>query len=283
VARNTHLKSQYGPWAVITGASEGIGRQIAVQLAEIGLNLVLVARRQTILEDLAADLHTKYDVETQVFAADLAQPQALQNVIAVTEALDVGLFVAAAGFGTSGAFISSSLDSELSMLDVNCRAVVTMSHHYGKRFADQRRGGIILFSSLVAFQGVPNSAHYAATKAFIQSFAEGLSHELAQSGVDVLASAPGPVDSGFAARANMQMGAALTPEAVARDTLNALGRKRNVRPGFLSKFLIGSLQTMPRQWRVRAMQQIMGSMTRHQNTQSPTTLSIKEGGNGQHA
>lgn len=267
--------TQYGEWAIVTGASDGIGKAIALELAARGLNLVLVARRRPVLEKLATELQGDFNIETQVIAADLSKASDIESVIGQTQALKVGLLVAAAGYGTSGAFIESSVDAELNMLDVNCRAVVALSHHFGQRFATQGHGGLILFSSLVAFQGVPKSANYAATKAYIQSLAEGLKYELAPFGVDVLASAPGPVASGFASRANMQMGAALTPEIVARETVNALGKKSNVRPGFLSKFLIGSLQAMPRQLRVRAMQQIMGSMTEHQNdaTQSATPQS----------
>lgn len=102
-----------------------------------------------------------------------------------TTALDIGLLVASAGFGTSGPFVDSDLESELEMIDVNCRAVAALGHHFGRRFANQRRGGMILMSSLVAFQGVPRAANYAATKAYVQSLAEGLRIELAPFGVDV--------------------------------------------------------------------------------------------------
>jgi len=163
------------------------------------------------------------------------------------------------------------IERELNMLDVNCRAVVMMSHAYGHRFAEKGRGGIILLSSLVAFQGVPYSAHYAATKAYIQSLAEGLHQELAPKGVHVLASAPGPIDSGFATRADMQMNMSLTPSVVAEETLISLGRKMTVRPGWLSKMLIGGLSMMPRFMRVRVMEQIMKGMTKHQNSNPRNT------------
>jgi hypothetical protein len=256
--------TRYGPWAVITGASDGIGKEMATLLAESGLNLVLVARRQHVLDDLATDLTARFAVDVRVIAADLSTPEAVESLISATSGLDVGLLVAAAGYGTSGRFIELPVAAETAMLDLNCRAVVALSHHFGRRFAAQGHGGIILFSSLVAFQGVPLSANYAATKAYIQSLAEGLYHELAPLGVDVLASAPGPIRSGFAERADMRMSVALQPNVVARATLRALGRKANVRPGLLSKLLIGSLGVLPRPLRVRAMRQIMGGMTAHQ-------------------
>jgi short-subunit dehydrogenase len=117
-------------------------------------------------------------------------------------------------------------------------------------------------SSIVGFQGTPNAAHYAATKAYVQTLAEALHVELAPLGVDVLASAPGPTASGFAARARMQMRVALEPEDVARSTLEALGRTSTVLPGALSKLLAYSLVQLPQWARVRIMGRVMDGMTR---------------------
>ncbi|MEL7368500.1 MAG: SDR family NAD(P)-dependent oxidoreductase [Myxococcota bacterium] len=266
-APSTHLSARwqrYGPWAVITGASDGIGRQIAEQLADAGLNLVLVARREAILGEMANAIRTRSGVEVTLLAADLSQRASVQHVLDATAALDVGLLVAAAGFGTSGDLIDGDLEQELNMVDVNCRALLHMVHAFGRRLRDRGRGGIILMSSLVGFQGVPRAANYAGTKAYVQSLAEGLSHELGPLGVDVIASAPGPVHSGFAARANMRMSSALTPKVVARETLARLGHARVVRPGFMTKFLLLSLSLLPRWMRVRIVGQVMYGMTKHQ-------------------
>ena len=122
------------------------------------------------------------------------------------------------------------------------------------------KGGIILMSSIVAFQGVPNSANYAATKAYVQTLAEGLSRELGPSGVSVLSSAPGPVHTGFASRAGMQMGGATTAQTVARATLNALGQSTTTRPGLRSKLLGYGLGTLPRGIRSRILGTIMKGM-----------------------
>jgi hypothetical protein len=111
---------------------------------------------------------------------------------------------------------------------------------------------------------VPRAANYAATKAWVQTFAEGLAVELAPLGVDVLASAPGPIRTGFEARANLKMSMALPPEVVARTSLDALPGGGTVRPGWLSKLLEWSLMFLPRWGRVRALQQVMSGMTRHQ-------------------
>jgi len=176
------------------------------------------------------------------------------------------LLVGAAGFGTAGNFLDARLDDEIAMLEVNCRAVLALSLHFGRRFAQRGRGGLILFGSLVGYQGTPRAAHYAATKAYVQTLAEALHLELASKGVDVLVSAPGPVDSGFASRARMQMGAAEKPETVARVTLKALGKRMTVTPGALSKLLTWSLSAAPRGIRARIMGLIMGGMTRHLGT-----------------
>ncbi len=259
--RQERFRARYGPWAVVTGASDGIGRAMAQWLAAAGLNLVLVARRREVLEPLATDLMAQYGVETRVIAADLALASGVEAVAVGTGDLDVGLLVAAAGFGTSGRFIDSPLEQELDMSDVNCRAVTALVWHFGRRFAAQRRGGMVLMSSLLAFQGVPYAAHYAATKAYVQTLAEALHVELAPLGVAVVASAPGPVYSGFATRARMRLGMGLRPGDVAGATLDALGRRGTVRPGALSKTLEGALILLPRWARVRVMGTIMAGMT----------------------
>jgi short-subunit dehydrogenase len=261
--RQERWRARYGPWAVVTGASDGIGREMALCLARAGLNLVLVARRRSALDEIADDLSAPFEIETLVVDADLTRSAAVDAVLAATDHLDVGLLVACAGFGASGRLIDSDIDQELAMLDVNCRAVLAMSHRFGRRFAAQGRGGIVLMSSLLAFQGTPLSANYAATKAYVQSLAEGLHGEMAPLGVDVVASAPGPTHSGFAARAGMRMGLGGAPASVAQATLNALGRTTTVRPGWLSKLLEGSLALLPRSARVRVMARIMQGMTSH--------------------
>jgi hypothetical protein len=256
---------KYGPWAVVTGASDGIGRETARCLARAGLNLVMVARRAEVLETLGKELRSGYGVEVAVVPVDLSKPDALATIASRTADLEVGLLVAAAGFGTSGRFVDSPLANELEMIDVNCRAVAALAHHFGARFGRRARGGIVLLSSVVAFQGVPRAANYAATKAYVQSLAEGLRGELGPLGVDVLASAPGPVLSGFARRAHMTMGRALTPESVAQATLDALGRRGTTRPGWLSKLLGWSLAVLPRWARVKVMTLVMAGMARREN------------------
>jgi short-subunit dehydrogenase len=261
------LQERYGPWAVVTGASDGIGRAFAVEAAKAGLHVVLVARRHDRLALLATELETGSGVKTRVIACDLSTPEGRDTVVNATKDLDVGLFIAAAGFGTSGAILQANLEQERAMLQVNCYAVLAHCVHFGQRFAARRRGGMILMSSLVGWQGTPWAAHYAATKAYVQTLAEAMRVELKPGGVDVLASAPGPVHSGFASQADMRMGAAAAPADVAKASLAALGRKTTVVPGLLSKFLTYSLAPLPRAIRTRVMGSVMRGMTKHQGPQ----------------
>jgi uncharacterized protein len=257
--------SKYGPWALVTGASEGIGAAFASELAALGLNLVLVARRRERLEAIAATVRAAHRVEVRVIAADLGTEAGVAAVLAAVEGCEVGLYIGAAGFGTAGPFVGNDSAQDLNMIDLNCRALCALAHPLARAMLVRGRGGIVLMSSIVAFQGVANSANYAATKAYVQTLAEGLAAELRPFGVDVLASAPGPVDTGFAARADMRMGSAATPEAVARATLAALGRRRTVRPGGLAKLLGYGLGMLPRGLRSRILGQIMTGMTRHRD------------------
>ena len=255
---------RYGPWAVVTGASSGIGRAFVKRLAEYGLDLAIVARNADVLELFAAKLRERHRINVRVIAADLSTEDGVAHVDFATSDLDVGLLVAAAGFGTSGRFESASLSTEHEMLNVNCWAVLSQCLRFGERFRTRGNGGIIAIASLVGWQGVPYSAHYAATKAYVQALAEGLHIELKPHGIDVLSVAPGPVRSGFEARSNMRMRVAMDPDVVAIDSLKALGRTMTIVPGAMSKVLTFALLPLPRRVRSRIMAAIMANMTAHQ-------------------
>ncbi len=259
------LFNQYGQWAIVTGATSGIGLELATQLAAAGFNLIVTARNIAQLEALASELSAYAPIQVKVVAADLSNTEGVNQVIDASKGLKIGLLIASAGFGTSGYFIKNSIASEVNMLKVNCEALLVLTHHFSKQFVDQKRGGIILMSSMVAFQGTPYSANYAATKAYVQTLAEALAEELKSKGVDVLAAAPGPVKSGFAKVAGMNMSMALTTAQVGIPILRALGRKTTVYPGFLSKFLVYSLNLLPRFLKVKMIGIVMKQMTKHQN------------------
>ncbi|MEL6676182.1 MAG: SDR family NAD(P)-dependent oxidoreductase [Bacteroidota bacterium] len=258
------LKEKYGEWALVTGATSGIGRELASRLAEAGLKVIITGRRTKLLEELASDLFAQYQAEVVPVPGDLSDAASVQQLIQEIDSLPIGLAVLNAGFGTSGKFIHAEIEQEVNMLNLNCGALLRLSHHFARRFADQKKGGIILMSSMVAFQGVPNAANYAATKAYVQTLGEAIALELKGEGVDVLCAAPGPVKSGFAERADMRMSMALTPEQVGIPILKALGRKTNVLPGFLTKFLVYNLRMTPRWGKIRIMDKVMSGFTQHQ-------------------
>lgn len=202
----TEFKKHYGPWAVVTGASSGIGREFALELASLGLDLVLVARNEDSLDTLARDLADEYGTESLVVSLDLAEPSATERLVELTRQLDVGLLVASAGFGMAGLFVEQERERHSQMVDLNCRALMEQTHSFAKRMKTREQSGMILLSSIVGFQGMPYSANYAATKAYVQVLAESLKVELASDGIEVLAVAPGPVATKFGETAGMELG-----------------------------------------------------------------------------
>ena len=264
---NRQWIERYGPWAVVTGASSGIGRELSRQLGARGMNLVLAARSTDKLEKLKSELQSQYALDILCVTADLGTGPGIQALIDACTSLDIGLFIGNAGFGTSGPFIDSELENELSMIDLNVRSLAAQTHHFANQMRQRGSGGIILLSSIVSWQGVPQAANYAATKAYVQSLAEALSRELPEQGIDVLSSAPAQVSTGFMQRANMRSDGA-DPEVIAKKTLEALGKKTTVYPHFKSWFLSTALSTLPRFARVRILEKVMTDMTRHHKAES---------------
>ena len=218
-----------GKWALVTGASAGIGVALARELAAGGANLVLTARRQDRLEKLARELSTAYKIRTEVFAADLTQHDAPQQIFTFTLAkqLEVELLVNNAGFGAYGELGTVETQRLLEMVQVNCTAVVHLTRLYLPQMLKRRRGDVLILASTASFQAVPYISTYAATKAFDLLFAEGLAEEVRPYGVRVCALCPGSTESEFhevagqaglaAARKNRE-----TAEKVARVGLEAL-------------------------------------------------------------
>jgi short-subunit dehydrogenase len=250
------FRHRYGPWAVVTGASSGMGRETALALAAADVGTVLVARRGSSLDEVATEVR-RAGGDARVVVVDLAAPDATARIAEETADLDIGLLVAAAGFGALTPFTAGDRGVDRRMTTVNVGAVTDLAHVFAERLAARGRGGLVLFGSIVGRQGVPLQAHYAATKAYVHSLAEALAVELRPSGVDVLLVAPGPVDSGFADAAGMRMGAALPARDVPGPVLAALGRRRTVVPGTQARILTAALATMPRAIRVRVMHRVV--------------------------
>jgi len=236
------LPAKYGRYALITGATAGIGEQFAVQLAESGFNLVLVARRKQKMDALAASLHSRFDVAVETIDLDLAAENATTELVRRTQHVDIGLVIVSAGIFTSGPFIANPLLDETQLVTVNALVPMQLAHEYGRTMAKRNRGGIILVASTVGHQAAPYLANYAATKAYIATLGQALNYELKKSGVDVLVLSPGPTKTEGVHNA---VGIDFTqlplpmmePSRVVRKALKGLGHRSLVIPGGTNKFM----------------------------------------------
>jgi short-subunit dehydrogenase len=196
---DTSFLDRYGPVALVTGASSGIGLAFAEALAARGLSLFLVARRLDRLEALAVELTTKHGVVVRTRQVDLTDPAAPAQILEATSELDVGLVVSNAGFGMKGEHAANDPRAMADMLLVNCHAPLQLSHGFIPRLRARGRGGLVLTSSVEGLIGCPYSTAYSATKALVKALGEGLWAELEPEGIDVLTLCPGATESEAAA------------------------------------------------------------------------------------
>lgn len=253
--------TRYGPCALIAGASEGIGAAFARELARRGLDLVLVARRPEPLDALAREIAGFASVRVRCLPLDLARADASAEMLRALAEDDVGLVVYNAALAPGGPFLELPLERQLAALDVNTRGPLALAHGFGRRMASRGRGGIVLMSSLTAFQGSPFVTTYGATKSFLLSLAEGLWYELAPQGVDVLCVLAGATRTPSYLRQRAQGGAPgeLEPDQVAREALAKLGREPSMIPGRFNRFASQLLRrVLPRRTAIR----MMGAQTR---------------------
>ena len=228
-------KAKYGPWALIAGASDGVGAAFAAAIARNGINVVLLARRAEVLNDVAEGIHGRTGVETRVVVADLSAPDATESVLSATDDLDIGLMVYCAGADADFApFLENSINAAERMLQRNCLIPMQLTHQYGRAMVERGRGGIVILSSGAAFVGAPNMVTYGATKAFDMIFAEALWCELRDKGVDALAVVLGETDTPSLRRLREERGLAGPDEPVPGSTaveevvsaaFESLGRK----------------------------------------------------------
>jgi uncharacterized protein len=218
-----------GKWALVTGASAGIGKAFAEELAPGGVNLILTARRRERLDELARRLAAAHKVRSEVFVSDLGQPEGPARIFEFThqKSITIDLLINNAGFGAYGEFASVDLNRLLGMVQVNCGAVVHLTRLYLPGMIERRRGDILIVASTASFQAVPYISTYAATKAFDLLFAEGLAEETKRYGVRVCGLCPGSTESEFRQVANETQAPAAnrpqeTAEKVARTGLQAL-------------------------------------------------------------
>ncbi|HTP08387.1 MAG TPA: SDR family NAD(P)-dependent oxidoreductase [Anaerolineae bacterium] len=260
------FRARYGSWAVVAGASIGLGAEFATQLAARGLNVVIVARQADRLVELSRQLSTTYQVQLRPLPIDLSAPDAPALIAEQTRDIDVGLLIYNAALSIIGPFLDQPLDQHLRELDTNTRAPLALAYLLGQSMRTRRRGGIILMSSLSAMLGSALIANYAATKAYNQVLAEGLWDELRAQGVDVLACCASTITTpNYLAsqpkRSRLGSFGALPPEAVVTETLNALGRQPSLIPGRSNRLAAFFIRRMlPRRVAIQMMGQTLRKM-----------------------
>jgi short-subunit dehydrogenase len=251
---------RYGPWALVAGASAGLGEAFARLLAARGLHLVLLARRGDALGELAEELRRTHHVEVRTAALDLARDDLGPAVEEAAAGAEIGLLVYNAAHSAIGPFLDRPLEEHLRVLAVNVRGPLVLAHRLGGEMARRGRGGILLMTSLAASQGNPLLASYAASKAFELVLAEGLWAELRERGVDVLACRAGATRTpGYAASRPRRSVPLMEPVDVARRALQLLGHGPTTVTGALNRIAAFAFaRLLPRRTSIR----IMGRATR---------------------
>jgi uncharacterized protein len=229
-SRGTHIDPHtFGPWAIVTGASSGIGKEFARQLAASGFHVVLVARRLSTLEELGGRLATEFGVQYRAVGVDLTEEHFLSKLEEATHDLDIGLVVSNAGTWMLGEFVTMDDRALQQSLRLNVQAHLDVAHHFGQHLAQRRRGGLLLTASTAGLQGIPFSAEYAAAKAYVLALGEGLHGELQKVGVHVTVLLPGATETPLLAASGFDLPAILkpmSPEQCVAEGLAALSANR---------------------------------------------------------
>jgi short-subunit dehydrogenase len=228
------MRERYGEWALVTGASSGIGREFARALARDGMSCVLTARREDRLRALAAELERTHGIATRVVTADLADPRGADGLADAVADLEIGVLVNNAGFGYAGRFDKQDVERLRALVHVNCVAPVVLTSRLLPAMRARGRGAVIISGSIAGHQPLPRLAAYSASKAFDRLLGEALWGELRGTGVDALVLEPGPTDTEFQATAGEIPHPGEPAGAVVRVALDALGRQPSVVSGWLN-------------------------------------------------
>jgi uncharacterized protein len=258
----THIdKDTFGPWAIVTGASSGMGKEFARQLAASGLHLILVARRLTTLEEVGRSLATEFGVQYRAVGLDLTTDDFLEQMEEATHDLDIGLVISNAGVYLTGDFLTMDHQAWQQSLRLNVKAHLDVTHHFGPHLAQRRRGGLRLSASTAGLQGIPFNAEYAAAKAYVLSLGEALHVEFQKVGVHVTVLLPGATDTPMLAASGIDPAdlpgimKPMSPQQCVAEGLAALSANRATHiAGRLNRIMAAS---MPRSLATR----VYGSMT----------------------
>ena len=235
-------KKQFGPWALTTGGSSGIGKEFARQIAASGINIVLVARREALLKEAGAEFSENYGVKHRVVALDLTEDGFMGKLASVTVDLDIGLVISNAGTGSPGRFLTNNRDEMATLLRLNTLAHLDIAYHFGKRLVRRRCGGLLFVGAMGADKGIPYMANDAGAKSYIKSFSESLHVEWKPLGVHVTVLPPGLTETPVLAKfglgpKNMSMKPMKVEQCVS-EGLKALQENRSlIIPGRVNRIM----------------------------------------------
>ena len=248
-------KEGYGDWALVTGASSGIGKEFCYQLANRGMNIVLVARRKNLIEEIALDIELKNGVKTKIIDVDITQDFAVDQIYDKLKNIEVGFLVNNAGIGSFGDFHQTELKKYIDMIKLNCLAPVMLTFKFLEKMINRKKGAIIFLSSKSAYQPTPFFSVYGATKVFNLFLGEALWSEYKKKGIHILSLSPGLVNTGFQKNAGVtpnQKGLMWSnPKEVVNTALNSIGTKSSVVHGNLDKFLAFLTRLSPRKLSIK--------------------------------
>jgi short-subunit dehydrogenase len=264
---------KYGPWALVAGASDGVGAAFAEGLAERGLNVVLLARRQTVLDEVAAGITDRTGVQTRTLAIDLATGDAAAQVARATADIEVGFLVYCAGADPNfEPFLANSIETAEAMVHRNCMVPMQLCHHFAQPMVDRGRGCIVVFGSGAGLAGGPNMVAYGASKAFGMVFAEALWSELHDKGIDVVGLILGKTNTPSLRRLEHERGVlgseddapsdAMSVDDVVREAFENLSNGPTVMAGDMMRFAAQALGSLTRNEAVNLVTQAQASVMR---------------------
>ena len=237
------MHNKYGQWAIITGASSGIGKAFAYDVANQGMNVILVSNEKEQLETISSEIASQFGIKALPCCVDLANQSCINDIAKLADGKEIGLLVNDASYGIHGKFTETPVEDYYNLINVNVNAYVTLTHKFLPQMISRKKGAVIMVSSLNAFSPIAESAIYTATKAFELFFGGALWLEMKENNVDVLVVMPGPTRTGFQEKAGTKVNAmALTPEDLVRGVWPCLGKKMVYIPGLYNKLIsfIGS-------------------------------------------
>ncbi len=259
----SNWKRRYGDWALVTGASSGLGADFVRQLAQKKMNIILVARRVDKMNVIAEEVENNCGVKTQVIGQDLIKSDAVDNIRNKVGDKEIGVLINNAGYGVLGKFHKNDYDYQVEMVKLNCVAPVALTHAFIDPMVKRGKGAVIFLASTAAYQGVPFFSVYAATKCFNLFLAEGLWGEYRKQGIDIMGLSPGFTATEFQSHANIKRKKGPTPaksEDVVELAIRKLGKNPSIVHGALNYIGALSSRLMPRRTAVKISGAIMKMM-----------------------